>query len=220
MDGFGAHPDDATAARLPQPVHPDEEVTPAPADLELLRSFLYLHDHVSGDRASLPPDADSLRWWLQAHGFVADGHVSAAAAAWALEVRAALVAKIREPSGRRHDDSTAVLNQAAERAALRICFGCADDRRIHVDADGVEGAIGALLGAAFLAELDGRWKRFRVCDDPTCSEVFYDHSRNRSGRWCSMATCGNRNKVRAFRERQRRDNEHARARQGNARRRG
>jgi predicted RNA-binding Zn ribbon-like protein len=33
--------------------------------------------------------------------------------------------------------------------------------------------------------------------------VFYDRSKNRSGRWCVMAECGNRAKVRAYRERER-----------------
>jgi predicted RNA-binding Zn ribbon-like protein len=101
----------------------------------------------------------------------------------------------------RDDDAVAVLNDAAERAGLRLCFGCADDRPVHVETGGVRGAVGALLGAAFLAELDGRWERFRVCGDPGCASVFYDRSKNRSGKWCSMASCGNRAKVRAFRER-------------------
>jgi predicted RNA-binding Zn ribbon-like protein len=202
MEGFTTYDTGMATARLPQPVHPDDEVTPAPEDLEPLRSFLSLHDHVAGDRTSLTPDTDSLRWWLRSNGLVAsDGAVSDEEAAWALDVRAALLAKVRETSGHRHDAATSVLNRAAERAGLRMCFGCEEERPIHVETDGVAGAVGALLGAAFLAELDGRWDRFGVCDDPTCSEVFYDRSRNRSGRWCSMATCGNRNKVRAFRER-------------------
>lgn len=203
MDGFTAYALDMAATRLPQPVHPNEDLTPAPDDLEPLRSFLSLHDHAADDRETLPPEPDSLRWWLAANGFVRDREeVSDEEAAWALEVRAALVATVREAMGSPHDEAAArLLNRAAERARLRVCFGCPDPNPIHVGADGVPGAIGSLLGAAFLAELDGRWERFRVCGDPTCSTVFYDRSRNRSGRWCSMATCGNRNKVRAFRER-------------------
>jgi predicted RNA-binding Zn ribbon-like protein len=41
----------------------------------------------------------------------------------------------------------------------------------------------------------------RVCPNPDCRWMFYDHSKNRSGRWCQMAECGNRAKVRAYRER-------------------
>lgn len=203
MDGFTAYALDMASNRLPQPVHPRDDTDTAPEDLESLRSFLSLHDHVPGDRSSLPPDAASLRWWLVANGFVRDREeVSDEEATWALEVRAALVAKVRETMGEAPDRAAAdLLDRAAGRAGLRPCFGCDDQPPIHVDADGVPGAIGRLLGAAFLAEIDGRWERFRICGDPTCSSLFYDRSRNRSGRWCSMATCGNRNKVRAFRER-------------------
>lgn len=203
MGGFSAYARGMTVTRLPQPVHPRDDVAPAPDDLERLRSFLSLHDHAAGDRTSLPPDAESLRWWLVANGLVGDrGEVSDEEATWALEVRAALVTKVRDAMGTPpSEDAAERLTRAAERAGLRLCFGCEDDHPIHVDAGGVLGAVGSLLGAAFLAGLDGRWQRFRMCDDPTCGTVFYDRSRNRSGRWCSMATCGNRNKVRAFRER-------------------
>ena len=68
---------------------------------------------------------------------------------------------------------------------------------------GVKGALGQILAIAFLADLDGRWTDLKVCADEDCRSVFYDRSRNHSGRWCSMQACGNRNKVRAWRERQR-----------------
>jgi predicted RNA-binding Zn ribbon-like protein len=45
--------------------------------------------------------------------------------------------------------------------------------------------------------------RLKVCDNPECRFVFYDASKNRSRRWCAHTTCGNRHKVRRFRERQR-----------------
>jgi len=47
----------------------------------------------------------------------------------------------------------------------------------------------------------GNWSRLKVCANETCQLAFYDSSRNRSGRWCSMATCGNRMKGRAYRQR-------------------
>jgi hypothetical protein len=189
--------------RLPQPVHDRDDTPPAPADLEPLRSFLSLHDHAPGSTESLEPTTDSLGWWLRANGLLNEGEPrSDRDLRWALEVRTALVARVREAMGESRDEaSTDLLNRAAARAGLRLCFGCEEERPIHVDAGGIEGAVGRLLGAAFLAELDGRWERFRVCGEPTCSAVFYDRSRNRSGKWCSMSTCGNRSKVRAFRRR-------------------
>ena len=99
--------------------------------------------------------------------------------AWALRVRDALTSKVRENMGEPTDPAAIeFLNRAGEQIGLRVCFGCSDDSPIHVDATGVRGAIGRILGAAFLAELDGRWERFRICHDPGCSSVFFDQSKN------------------------------------------
>lgn len=43
--------------------------------------------------------------------------------------------------------------------------------------------------------------RLRHCHNPECSLVFYDTARNGTRRWCSMALCGNRHKVKAHRAR-------------------
>lgn len=43
--------------------------------------------------------------------------------------------------------------------------------------------------------------RLRRCDAEDCRIVFHDESRTGTRRWCSMSRCGNRAKVRAFRER-------------------
>jgi predicted RNA-binding Zn ribbon-like protein len=43
--------------------------------------------------------------------------------------------------------------------------------------------------------------RVRECGSDTCSWLFIDHSPTRRRRWCSMKTCGNRDKVRRFYER-------------------
>lgn len=49
----------------------------------------------------------------------------------------------------------------------------------------------------------GELDRVKLCDADDCGWLFIDASRNRSRRWCDMADCGNRAKVRRFRERQR-----------------
>jgi predicted RNA-binding Zn ribbon-like protein len=190
--------------RLAQPVHERDDTTPAPGDLELVRSFLSLHDHEERNPDGLPPSLESLRWWLGSKALVEDREtIKDQDLAWALRVRDALTAKVEENMGEpRNETATEFLNRAAEETGLRVCFGCNDEQPIHVEAAGVRGAIGRILGTAFLAELDGRWERFRICHDPGCSAVFFDRSKNKSGKWCSMSSCGNRAKVRAFRERQ------------------
>jgi predicted RNA-binding Zn ribbon-like protein len=39
------------------------------------------------------------------------------------------------------------------------------------------------------------------CEDHECILWFYDRTKSHRRRWCSMATCGNRNKIAAFRAR-------------------
>ncbi|GAB7127753.1 ABATE domain-containing protein [Silvimonas sp. JCM 19000] len=49
---------------------------------------------------------------------------------------------------------------------------------------------------------NGDWQLVRHCEDHSCSLMFYDRTKAHRRRWCSMAVCGNRNKVAKFRQRQ------------------
>ena len=51
------------------------------------------------------------------------------------------------------------------------------------------------------ARADGTWDRLKVCLADDCQWAYYDRSRNRSSVWCDMRVCGNRAKVRSYRER-------------------
>jgi predicted RNA-binding Zn ribbon-like protein len=48
----------------------------------------------------------------------------------------------------------------------------------------------------------GNFKLIKQCENDDCVLWFYDRSKSHHRRWCSMATCGNRHKVAAFRQRQ------------------
>ncbi|MEO3749635.1 CGNR zinc finger domain-containing protein [Streptomyces sp. B6B3] len=45
--------------------------------------------------------------------------------------------------------------------------------------------------------------RLKRCAEHTCAWAFWDTSKNRSRRWCSMRVCGNRNKSRGYASRRR-----------------
>lgn len=186
--------------RLPQAVHLGDEASPAPGDLELVRGFMSLHDHERTSSVSLAPSVETLAWFLRTNGLLPDGvEIDEADAEWVFAVRAALVAKVRENMGEPVDaTATERLNICAVETGLRPRF---DGPRLDSTAGGVRGAVGVLLGIAFMAELDDSWHRFRMCANPDCKTVFYDRSKNHSAKWCSMSSCGNRNKVRAFRQR-------------------
>jgi predicted RNA-binding Zn ribbon-like protein len=189
-----------TVARRP---HTDADTTPAaPGDLELVRAFLSVHDHVAGARSSLPPSLETIAWWLHQRGLI-DPDVSPDEADLRLAagVLQALRARVGENLGSERDpEAVRVLDDAARRAGLSVRFG---SEGLTPTTDGVRGAVGRILAIAFLAELDGSWGRFKVCSGEDCRSVFWDRSKNRSGRWCTMKDCGNRAKVRAYRARER-----------------
>lgn len=85
-------------------------------------------------------------------------------------------------------------------AGLRIERVAGDgDSFVWSRADGIESLEAPLWpivrSAAELLTSD-RLGRVRECDGASCTWLFLDQSRNRSRRWCSMETCGNRAKVR------------------------
>ncbi len=49
-------------------------------------------------------------------------------------------------------------------------------------------------------------RRVRACEGPDCALIFLDKTKAGVRRWCSMATCGNRAKVAAYRARASRGN--------------
>jgi predicted RNA-binding Zn ribbon-like protein len=89
---------------------------------------------------------------------------------------------------------------------LRITEGhdelVGQDRVWKIEFIAREGGLGWLLAAVArsAAEIiaEGARARLRHCANPNCGLFFYDNSRTRRRRWCSMAVCGNRSKVAAF----------------------
>ena len=61
----------------------------------------------------------------------------------------------------------------------------------------------ALWAEALLAQQAGLWPRLKLCNNVECRAAFFDTSRNNSGVWHDVSTCGNTANLRAFRERKR-----------------
>ena len=93
------------------------------------------------------------------------------------------------------------LERASERAALRATFAAGATPGWPRPSTGPTPGLARLLAAVATAQADGTWSRLKACADDGCLWAFYDHSKNRRGRWCSMAVCGNQHKARAYRER-------------------
>jgi predicted RNA-binding Zn ribbon-like protein len=122
----------------------------------------------------------------------------------ALEVREALRNVMGANNGEQLDPASVdLLNRAAARAKVVAAFDDNASWRIEPVSNGVDRALGQMLATVFRSMSDGSWERMKACGNPDCRWAFYDGSKNRSGRWCEMASCGNRMKARAFRERAR-----------------
>jgi predicted RNA-binding Zn ribbon-like protein len=63
---------------------------------------------------------------------------------------------------------------------------------------GLDWLLAAIARSAAELVAEGSGARLRVCSNPSCGLFFYDNSRTRRRRWCSMSRCGNRHKVAAF----------------------
>jgi predicted RNA-binding Zn ribbon-like protein len=80
-------------------------------------------------------------------------------------------------------------------------FGPDGKPRLEPKAKGIVGAMGRIVATLYAAMEDEGWTRLKLCSSQTCRWAFYDRSKNHSSRWCTMASCGNRDKARRFRSR-------------------
>ena len=188
----------------PQPGHRPA----APGQLALLQAFLNSHfDLVEDWGADQLANQAALRSWLANRRLISrTASVSQDDVARALTVREALrrlIATTGGSSAALEPGLQAGLNQAISGATLGLCLTDAGLRLVPAGAAPLDRALGALLSVALSAVLDGSWARLKTCPGNHCGWVFYDRSRNNSGRWCSMSVCGGREKARTHYRRQR-----------------
>ena len=62
--------------------------------------------------------------------------------------------------------------------------------------------LGPLSESAAELLANGDLEKVKHCEGADCVLWFYDRTRSHQRRWCSMATCGTRNKVAAYRQRE------------------
>lgn len=174
-----------------------------PAELRPIRDLVNTLDVEDGIERLTDPSA--LRAWLVERGLLDPAApVSAADLATTIELREALRAILRVNDGHPVETrAVEIVNRVAGELPLQLRFSSDGEPGLGPSPDGVRGALAALLAAIALAKARGTWSRLKVCSSDACQWAFYDRSKNRSGRWCSMRVCGNRTKTRAYRARQR-----------------
>lgn len=65
--------------------------------------------------------------------------------------------------------------------------------------DSLDGMLNSIIQSAFMLLISNELDRIKICEDERgCGWLFFDHSKNRSRRWCDMADCGNLAKQKRF----------------------
>jgi predicted RNA-binding Zn ribbon-like protein len=172
-----------------------------PGELELPLAFANTLD-VEEARDELG-DVESLRTWLAGRGLVdRDTRVSRRDLGLAIElrdaVRRAFLAHGGNPITR---EELETINGVLARLPLDVRIDAAGVPHVEPRGDGVTAVLGRIVCDVARARTLGTWDRLKLCPAEDCLWAFFDASKNRSRRWCSMNVCGNRTKTREYRRR-------------------
>jgi predicted RNA-binding Zn ribbon-like protein len=170
---------------------------------ELIRDFVNTRDLLENEEKLGSPD--ELVVWLGEQGLTrGEFEATRTDLKRAVELREALRQLLLEHTGVDvdRDAASALLDLTARRARIELCFEQCHGA-LTVGATGIDAALGRLVIAVHHAMADGSWERLKACRASDCEWAFIDSARNHSRAWCSMKSCGNREKARAFRERHR-----------------
>lgn len=167
--------------------------------IEFVNSLFTEHVHGASrvDRLELPAWR---RWFGQRCGWRSPAEPTRAELAALRELRP-VVRRVLESGGNAGAADVEALNRALAGtpppAVLRAAGG------YTVSRSSTAAGWPAIMAAVALACADllagGALDRVRACANPACSYLFYDGSRNRSRRWCDVASCGNLVRVRRAR---------------------
>ncbi|MDN3358421.1 CGNR zinc finger domain-containing protein [Actinomadura sp. DC4] len=158
----------------------------APGPLGLVEAFLRTRNEIT--------DAAGLGRWCAEHGLAGDA--SAGTYERAMRLREALRSlMLANNGGPAAPEALTLVNGEIGACGLRP----------EIAEDGLRwparGLLGTVLGGVVAAMAAGTWPRMKACAADDCSYAFYDHTRNRSGRWCDVSGCGANARMRAYRQR-------------------
>jgi predicted RNA-binding Zn ribbon-like protein len=171
----------------------------ASGDLGLIQAFVNTVDLQDGPEELTDPN--TLKAWLVAKGLMEKTpDVNDSDLRHAIALREAIRGVIGANSNAHvYPVDIATLNGAAAASGLRMRFGADGKPRLEPTVAGVVGAMGRIVATLYSAMEDESWTCLKLCGSQTCRWAFYDRSKNHSSRWCTMASCGNREKARRFR---------------------
>jgi predicted RNA-binding Zn ribbon-like protein len=156
---------------------------------------------------SLQSDADVMRW-LARVGWPVESDATGLRSASLLRAAQALRQAIRtlvekRKAGKRADPEA--LNGFLAEARSFMKLAQKKDGSMELNRKwkqrSAEEVLAPLAESAADLLANGDFSLIRRCEDAECVMWFYDRTKSHHRRWCSMANCGNRHKVAAFRRR-------------------
>jgi predicted RNA-binding Zn ribbon-like protein len=192
--------------QLPRVAHDEPMMVGDHPALEILNTAA----RVDGELVdSLPSDRDVLLW-LSRVGWPAENDLAHFRADALLKSARALRATIRvliekRKAGKRSDPRALNVFLAHARSHLELVSNRGEslDLKRQWERHTPEQILAPIAESAAHLLARGDFSLVRRCENGACVLWFYDRTRSHHRRWRSMATCGNRYKVAAFRKRQR-----------------
>lgn len=114
------------------------------------------------------------------------------------DLRTAVLAILETPPGQRSADSAGAIT---ERAQVQLATDDHDRVAMIPLGSGAAWLTSAIWSEILLSQQTGTWAKVKLCREPGCRTAFYDASRNGSGTWHNVRTCGNIANLRASRTR-------------------
>lgn len=141
---------------------------------------------------------DDLARWFGDHAGIAVGALTEEDLLLARRVREGLRSVLLQHAG--HEPlrgAASDLDEVLMRVPLRMRLDEHGELRLDSGGTGGAAAVARILAAVDGLRSAGSWSRLKACARESCRFAYWDASRNRSGRWCSMSWCGNYVKMRA-----------------------
>jgi CGNR zinc finger len=176
-------------------------LAPAPGGLALVQDFLntiaiYAYPDLLADTTLADGwAANAVRAWSAVRGLDTQPPSLAEADLARLRALRGTIAKLvtGEPTDGRETGSV----------SASFALSDAGDVRLEPSGSGWRWLASALWGEILLGQQDDTWRRLKQCHNRQCSSTFYDRSKNNSGVWHNVKTCGNAANLRASRARRR-----------------
>jgi predicted RNA-binding Zn ribbon-like protein len=182
-----------------------------PPELALLYDFVNSLDrrryvesgvvHTGGDEIETPRMLDT---WMRERGLSNRGeHVDDGAHRAALELRSALRDFLLAPPQHRPQAREAARQLTAASRKFPLMLTVSNTGSLELGPTPDSSGLGNVLGQMIRLAETGRLARLKTCASVECQWIFFDRSKPSNRHWCASSICGNRQKTRAYRERQR-----------------